>query len=158
MNETPLLSQAAAPSKPARAEEMTMSTSTAPKTTFLQHLGSFFKNLLHIGVEVATVAEPFVAVAFPEVTPIYNSAIGLATAAEATAASATGTGAQKLASVTATLVPQVQAWAKANGIVWDEAAITKWTSAVVDTLNLIPAPTTAAPAGAVQTAAVAVAG
>jgi hypothetical protein len=130
------------PSKAAEAEESVMSTATG-KVTFLDHVGNFFKGLLHIGVEVAKVAEPFIAVEFPEVLPIYGSAIGLAITAQATAASTTGTGTQKLAQVTASLVPQVQAWAKQNGIVWNDADITKWTSAVVDTINLIPAPTVA---------------
>jgi hypothetical protein len=39
--------------------------------TFLQHLGSTLKTVLHIGVEAAAVAEPVVGLAFPEV--IYRS-------------------------------------------------------------------------------------
>ena len=44
--------------------------------TFLQHLGSSLKKALHIGVEVAVEAEPIVALAFPEVMPLYQSTVG----------------------------------------------------------------------------------
>jgi hypothetical protein len=110
--------------------------------TFLQHVGGILKKILHIGEEAAIIAAPAIQIAFPEIAPIYNSAIGLAMGAEATTSATTGTGPQRLAQVTSTLVPQVQAWAAQNGIVWPDAEITKWTSAVVDTLNMIPQPTT----------------
>jgi hypothetical protein len=108
--------------------------------TFLQHVGSVLKKILHIGVEVATEAEPIIAVAFPEVMPLYQSTLGLATGAEAMAPTATGTGAQKLSQLVTALLPQAQAWAAKNNITWPEADIQKWASAVVDTVNLIPAP------------------
>ena len=116
--------------------------------TFLQHVGGIFKGVLNIGTAVAKDAAPIVDIAFPEVAPIYNSAIGLAVAAEASAASATGTGPQKLSQLVQNITPQVEAWAKTNGIQWDNAAITKWASAVVDTLNLIPGPAPKVPAPA----------
>jgi hypothetical protein len=109
--------------------------------TFLQHVGSIVKKVLHIGEEAATLAAPIINIAFPNVAPIYNSAIGLALQAEGTADSAQGkTGTQKLASALAGIEPEVAAWAKANGITWDQAEIQKWLSAVVDTLNMVPAP------------------
>lgn len=108
---------------------------------FLDHVGNFLKKLLHIGTEVATIAEPIVATAFPQVAPIYVSAIGLATAMQATAASVPGTGPQKLAGLVTALLPEIEAWTKQNGIVWAQADINKWASAVVDTIKLIPAPT-----------------
>ena len=113
--------------------------------TFLQHLGNTLKKVLHIGIEVATDAEPIVALAFPEVVPLYQSTLGLATGAEALAPTATGTGAQKLSQLIASLLPQAQAWAQKNSINWPAEEIQKWASAVVDTINLIPAPTNAAP-------------
>ena len=120
--------------------------------SFLQHLGNFFKSALGIAVKVAAAAEPIVDVAFPEVASIYNSAIGLAVGAEAMAPTLTGTGPQKLAQLTASLLPPVSAWAKANGVTWDDADIQKWASAVVDTINLIPAPSApAATPAAVKT-------
>ena len=109
--------------------------------TFLQHIGGFFKKVLNVGTEAAKIAEPVIDLVFPQIGPIYNSAIGLAVAAEASATAATGTGPQKLSQLVENITPQVQSWAKANGVVWDQAAITKWASAVVDTLNMIPAPT-----------------
>ncbi len=112
---------------------------------WLDHVGSFFKKVLHIGVEVATIAEPVVAVAFPEVAPLYVSAIGLATAMQATAAAVPGTGPQKLAGLVQSLTPEIEAWTKKNGIEWNQADVSKWASALVETLKLIPAPT---PSGA----------
>ena len=112
--------------------------------TFLQHLGSTLKAALHIGVEAATVAEPIVALAFPEVIPLYQSTLGLAAGAEALAPRLTGTGPQKLSHLLDTLLPQAQAWAQTNNINWPMEEIQKWASAVVDTVNLIPAPAGAA--------------
>ncbi len=109
--------------------------------SFLQHVGNVFKKILGIAVTAAKDAEPFVDVAFPAIAPLYNSAVGLAIGAEAMAPTLTGTGPQKLAQLVASLEPQALAWAAANGIVWPTADITKWASAVVDTINLIPAPT-----------------
>lgn len=107
--------------------------------TFLQHLGSIVKKVLHISVEAAEIAAPIVNIAFPNVAPIYMSALGLAVGAEGISPGP-GTGTQKLAQVINTLEPQILAWATKNGVNWDSAGIQKWTSAVVDTLNLIPAP------------------
>lgn len=109
--------------------------------SFLSHVGNVFKKILGIAITVARDAEPIIAVAFPEVSPLYNSAVGLAIGAEAMAPQATGTGPQKLAQLMISLEPQAVAWAKQNGIVWPQADIQKWASAVVDTINLIPAPT-----------------
>ncbi len=110
--------------------------------TFLQHVGGVFKKILGIATEVAQVAEPIIDIAFPAIAPLYNSAVGLAIGAEAMAPTLTGTGPEKLAQLVASLEPQALAWAKANNILWPAADIQKWASAVVDTINLIPAPTT----------------
>jgi hypothetical protein len=123
--------------------------------TFLQHVGVALKNVLHIGERVAIGAEPIIDIAFPNVAPLYNSAIGLAISAESTEAQLTGTGPQKLAQTLANIEPQVAAWAKQNGIEWNQADIQKWLSAVVDTLNLIPAPAAAAAAAAAPAVAAA---
>lgn len=121
--------------------------------TFLQHLGNAFKKILGIATTVAKDAEPEVDILFPAVAPLYNSAVGLAVGAEAMAPALTGTGPQKLAQLVASLEPQAVAWAAQNGIVWPVADITKWASAVVDTINLIPAPTVAPVATPVTPAA-----
>jgi hypothetical protein len=110
------------------------------RMTFLQHLGSTLRNALHIGEQVAVAAEPVVAIAFPQIVPLYQTTLGLATGAEAMATATTGTGPQKLSQLVADLLPQAQAWAAKNNIDWPEAEIQKWASAVVDTVNLIPAP------------------
>jgi hypothetical protein len=112
-------------------------------TSFLQHMGHFFKRALGLTIEAAQIAEPIVDIAFPEIAGIYNSAVNLAVGAEAMAPTVPGTGPQKLAALSSFLVPQVLAWAKQNGVVWPESEITKWASAVVDTMKLIPPPTVA---------------
>lgn len=109
--------------------------------TFLQHLGSALKKVLHIGEEAAIIAAPIVTIAFPEIAPLYTSTIGLAVTSEASAAAATGTGPQKLQQLMTGLMPAAQQWATQNGINWPQGEIQKWASAVVDTVNLIPAPT-----------------
>ena len=106
--------------------------------SFLQHVGGIFKKVLGI----AAAAEPIITVAFPEVAPLYNTTVGLAIGAEAMAPTASGTGPQKLQQLMTSLEPMASAWAKQNGITWPEADIQKWASAVVDTINLIPAPPT----------------
>jgi hypothetical protein len=113
---------------------------------FLTHIGNFFGQLLHIGTEVAQVATPFVDLAFPQVGPLYNSALGLVIAAEA-AAPAAGSGALKNEQFVANLVPQAEAWAAQNNLAWPTADINKWANAtgaaLVASLKLIPAPTPA---------------
>ena len=120
--------------------------------SILQHIGNVLRKILYIGTEVGYVAEPIVDLAFPQVAGIYNSAIGLAMSTEASSSSISGTGAQKLGQLTENLVPGMLEWAKKNGIVWSIADITKWASAVVDTVNLIPAPTVPVAAVAVVAA------
>lgn len=130
----------------------TAAVTPAPKPlTFLQHTGNFFKKVLGIAVTVAKDAEPEVDILFPAIAPIYNSAVGLAVGAETMAPTLAGTGPQKLAQLMVALEPQAVAWAAANGIVWPVADIQKWASAVVDTINLIPAPTSPAPTGITPT-------
>jgi hypothetical protein len=117
--------------------------SSAP--SFLQHLGSILMKILHIGEQAAIVAAPVVQLAFPEVAPLYTSAIGLAIAAETTAAGASGTGTQKLASVVAGLTPLAEQFAAQNNLTLDNTKVNAWASAVADSLNLLPfAPKTAA--------------
>lgn len=129
-----------------------MATPAAPvvtpvkKESFLGHFGNVLKKILGITITVAKDAEPIVDLAIPAVAPIYNSAVGLALAMQATSQNTPGTGAVKLAALATALIPEVQAWAVENKIVWLDADITKWASAVVDTLGMIPAPATTTPA------------
>lgn len=120
-------------SKAAKAEEKQMS--------FLKHVGNFFRSVLHIGEEVAMVASPIIKVAFPDVSPLFNSAIGLAIAAEATVAGATGNGPQKLAQVVTGINPLIDKFVADNNLgSWASADRAKFASAIADALNLIPAP------------------
>jgi hypothetical protein len=106
--------------------------------SFLSDVGKFFKGVLHIGTEVAEIATPVLSIVDPSVVPIYTSALNLAVGAESLMDSTTGTGEQKLKTVTSALLPQVQSWATKNGINWPEADVQKWVSAVVDTIDMIP--------------------
>ena len=113
--------------------------------TFLQHLGKVFKKVLGITVEVAKDTEPEVDLALTAaglsgLVGMYNGAVGLAVGAETMAPSLTGTGPQKLSQLLTTLEPQAIKWAADNNINWPVDQIKKWSSAVVDTINLIPAP------------------
>ncbi len=109
--------------------------------TFLQHVGHVFKVILGVAERTEPVVDLALTLAgLGGIVPIYNSTIGLAIGAEGTAPTLTGTGPQKLAQLVASLTPQAQAWALANKINWPAADIQKWASAVVDTINLIPAP------------------
>ena len=109
--------------------------------SFLDHLGNVVKRILHIGDEAAILAEPFVVAAFPEVAPLYNSALGLAATVQAAAVTASGTGPQKLSQLVTALLPIARKFANDNNLNWPDAEIQKWASAVVDTMDLIPAPT-----------------
>jgi hypothetical protein len=123
--------------------ETTTTTSTTP-TTFLQHIGQFLGTLLSILTTVTNIAkdvEPVINVDFPQIAPLYDLVVGLAIAAEATAAQVAGSGPVKLQKVSVDLVPKATAWAKANNINWPEPDIIKWASNVVDTMNIIPGPT-----------------
>lgn len=130
--------------KEAAIQETIMATAPvtpAPKKqSFLQHLGSVLRNILHIGEEAAVVATPIVTMAFPEIAPLYTSALGLAISAEGTLGTATGTGVQKLQSIAPQIIALGQKFAADNGFTWVEKEITEWASAVVDTVNRIPAP------------------
>ena len=115
--------------------------------TFLQHAGGWLRTFLHIGVivlhdaeQAAVIAAPIVG-AFTGVGPLFNSAIGLAYAVEGTAATATGTGPQKLAQVIVGLNPLIDKFVADNNLgSWETANRAKFASAIADALNLIPAP------------------
>jgi hypothetical protein len=111
--------------------------------TFLQHVGGFFKTLFTDVTRVAIAVEPVVDVAFPGIAVLYNAtvqAVATAEAAAITAASATGSGTQKLAAVTAAIEPIAIAYLQGQGIQANTAQIQAWTSVVVATLNALPAP------------------
>jgi hypothetical protein len=111
--------------------------------TFLQHVGGFFKTIFADGVRVAAAVEPVVDVTFPGIAVLYNATVQAVATAETAASAAgaqTGSGAQKLAAVTAAIEPIAVAYLKEQGINANTAQIQAWTNAVVSTLNALPAP------------------
>lgn len=141
-----VVSAAAQVDVPAKAVEMVMSTvapvvqvagAVKPKT-WLQKAGTFLANLLHIGVELAEVAEPLVDVAVPQVASLYNGTVGFFVQSEASFGAAPGTGAAKLSASLPAITANLKAWADANGFEVIDADVSKWASAFADTLNLLP--------------------
>jgi hypothetical protein len=106
--------------------------------SFLSHFGGILRKILHLGEEAAIMAEPIVDLGFPAIAPLYNTSIALALAEEATAATATGSGPQKLASLTAKMIPQAEDFAVKNGLVFDRTKADVWLSEIVDSLNKAP--------------------
>jgi hypothetical protein len=139
---------------PITVQEPHMATSPVVPAhqSFLQHLGSIFKKILHIGEEVATIASPFVTAYFPDVAPLFKNTLGFIMAEEATINATPGSGAQKLANVVSKSFADAQTFFTANGIVIDQVQWSKIVSTFVDTVNLIPAPTKALPTIAVPSA------
>lgn len=123
--------------------------------TFLQNAGSkilaFFKNdinpIIKDGQQIALGAEPIVDMAFPGIGVLFNAtvaAIGNAEAAGQAASATGGNGAQKLASVLASIEPLAIAYLQEQGITANTAQITAWINAIVAALNALPAVTTPA--------------
>lgn len=112
-------------------------------TSILSNIGNDLKKFFTGAVTVATAAEPFIAVIFPGVSPLFNSvvtAVGTAEAAAAAAGAQTGTGTQKLALVLASVESSFNAYATANGLVAPSAAQTEAAvNAAVAFLNALPA-------------------
>jgi hypothetical protein len=118
-------------------------------STFLQHVGSFFKTLFVDATKVAQSAEPIVDLAFPSVANLYNFTVQQASLAETAAQGASGSGAQKLAAVIAAVTPYATSALQANGVPAPTSAqITAYVNAVVASLNALPAPGT--PATSIQ--------
>ena len=113
--------------------------------TILSDIGNGLKKFFGIAVTVAQAAEPIIDIAFPGIAPLYNLTVAEVAKAEAAAVAAgaqSGTGAQKMALVVAAITPVFQQYASTTGIPMAQqaTAITNWVSAVVATLNAIPAP------------------
>lgn len=112
--------------------------------TFLQHVGNFFKTVFADVAHAGEALEPVVDTAFPGIGSLYNAtvqAVATAETAATAAGSATGSGANKLAAVTAAIEPIAIAYLKEQGIHANSSQIKAWTTAVVATLNALPAPT-----------------
>ncbi|HTW46200.1 MAG TPA: hypothetical protein VMD58_11685 [Acidobacteriaceae bacterium] len=112
-------------------------------STFLKHIGSFFKSLFVDAAKVAKVAEPVVDLAFPSVANLYNFTVQQASLAETAAAGVSGAGEQKLAAVVAAVTPYATSALQADGVpAPTNAQITAYVNAVVASLNALPAPAT----------------
>lgn len=114
-------------------------------TSILSDIGNALKKVFGVAVKVAAVAEPIVDIAFPGIANLYNLTVSAAANAETNAIAAgaqSGTGAQKLATVIASITADFEAYATTAGIPFTQATIETWVNAVVATLNAIPAPST----------------
>lgn len=139
----------ATPEAPAKAEEIPV----ASFTSILSDIGNGLKKAFTVLTGVAQAAEPFVdlaTAAMPGVPALYNATVSAAITAEAAAVTAgaqTGTGAQKLAFVVASITSSFNAYATANGLATPtQTTIEAYVNAVVASLNAIPASaTTTAP-------------
>jgi hypothetical protein len=133
---------------------------TNKAVTFLEDVGKDFKNglakLLPIvakGVQVATVAEPFVSALNPLVGSIFQTTVATVSSIEqkfAALGQQTGTGTQKLGEAVTILTPVLGQALTAAGLAADLPTIQNYISAVVGFLNAIPA-ATATPAPAATT-------
>ena len=122
-------------------------------TSVLGKVGTIFKDFFTIALPVAKAAEPYIDVAFPGMATLYNLTVTLVTNAEGAAAAAgaqSGSGAQKLALVLASLQPYVVQQQQALGISNPTIAqTTAYINAVVAAWNAyqavtaVPAPTPA---------------
>lgn len=110
-------------------------------STFLKHVGSFFKTLFDDATKVAKAVEPIVDLAFPSVANLYNFTVQQASLAETAAAGVSGAGAQKLAAVVAAVTPYATTALQADGLPEPTSAqITAYVNAVVASLNALPTP------------------
>ena len=113
--------------------------------TILSEVGHVFKVFFTDATKVAQIAEPIVDVAFPGISALYNLTVTAAANAENAAIAAgaqSGSGAQKLALVVASIESAYADYAKSAGITATPAAVIAWANAVVATLNAIPAAST----------------
>lgn len=105
-----------------------MSSTPAPKQSFLSKIGSFFSKVIHViatdAAPIEKIAVPVAEALLPEFVPLIQTADGIfsnivkeAVAAEtvqAVAGTATGSGPQKLATVLAAVGPLLDQWVAAN--------------------------------------------
>lgn len=112
-------------------------------TSILSDIGNGLKKFFTGAVTVATAAEPFIAVIFPGISPLFNAVVAEVGKAEALAAAAgaqNGTGQQKLELVLSSVESSFNDYAKANGFATPtQAQIEAAVNAAVAFLNAIPA-------------------
>jgi hypothetical protein len=124
--------------------------------SILSDIGKGLQKFFTVAVKVGQAAEPFVDIAFPGISGLYNATVNAVAAAENAAIAAgqqSGTGAQKLTYVVGVIEADFNAYAAANGIATpSQTVIENWVNSVVAGLNAIPSAPAAAPAPAAPAA------
>jgi hypothetical protein len=109
--------------------------------SFLEKIGHGFLTGVHIGEDVAIVAEPFVDIVFPAIAPLYNGTVATITNAQAKAQAAIQPGntqIQNFVSVTAALTPILESYAAAAGLPKPTAdKISAYAEALLASLKLL---------------------
>lgn len=125
--------------------------------TFLSAIGkktvSVLKTILHTAVPMAVAAEPFVAIADPQLGPefaLVTNAVAAAEAKFALSNAQTGTGAQKMAAVLDAVNTELLPKLTAAGLTPEQAQakVQSYVEAAVTLLNTFPVQTAAAGASA----------
>jgi hypothetical protein len=115
--------------------------------TILSDIGSVLKKVFPIATTVAVDAEPIIDLAFPGFAGLYNAGVAAVVKAEGIAlavGSQSGSGTAKLSMAVQEIEPVFISWYQAQyGSTPTLTTIENWLSAVVATLNTIPAPTAA---------------
>lgn len=115
-------------------------------TSILSDIGNGIKKVFTVITGIAKDAEPFVDLAtatMPGIPQLYNATVNAVIQAETAAIAAgkqNGTGAQKLALVTASIESAFNTYAASNGLaIPSQATVEAYVNAVVASLNAIPA-------------------
>lgn len=108
----------------------------------LDQIGHDFKVIFEKVVPVAKVAEPFVAILDPALSPLFNTVVGVVSEVEqkfAALGQQSGSGPQKLAEALQIVSPAAQALLQVAGRQHDSGTVEKYVNGVVQLLNAIPA-------------------
>jgi hypothetical protein len=112
--------------------------------SILSDIGAVLKKVFPIATNAAVAAEPIIDVAFPGIAAVYNLTVGAVVKAEGLALAVgaqSGTGAAKLSMAVQEIEPVfVQWYTQQYGSTPTLQVIENYISAVVATLNAIPAP------------------
>ena len=113
--------------------------------SILSDVSTGLKKFFGVATTVAKDAEPFINIVFPGIAPLYNTTVSAIVTAEATATAAglqSGTGAQKLAMVVASIQGSFNSYWASLGHATSptQQQIESYVNAVVASLNAIPSP------------------
>ena len=110
--------------------------------SILDTIGHDFKVAFEKIVPAAKIAEPFVALLDPALSPLFNTVVGVVSEVEqkfAAMGQQSGTGPQKLSEALQIVSPAAQALLQAAGRQHDSGTVEKYVNGVVALLNSIPA-------------------